>query len=212
MPAKITNVKWTARNLPNGISFDEQTGTFSGIPAEAGDFEVPVIVETNYGTSKEEIVTMSFEEKVLILKDLSYLIRLDYQYNGQSGYTEEFDLHDYFEMIGIPAFISLEDEGVTEVIYGFGKDLKQNLLLMPGSNYQYARIYYDIETGKISFVRTNKTSKTQSTVSFYLRIKTNKNDVILRLTVRTLPEKDIEAPEIYFDEWPSDWQDKIGEF
>ena len=62
MPPRIYRVRWSARNLPWGISFDEQTGTFSGTPEDVGDFEVPVMVETNYGASKEEIVTISINK------------------------------------------------------------------------------------------------------------------------------------------------------
>ena len=51
----INKVRWSASNLPYGISFDEATGTFSGTPEEAGEYVVPVSVETNYGSYKKDI-------------------------------------------------------------------------------------------------------------------------------------------------------------
>ena len=55
MPKQITRVRWSASGLPNGISFDEITGTFSGTPEETGQFSVPVTVETNYASDRKNI-------------------------------------------------------------------------------------------------------------------------------------------------------------
>ena len=58
MPPKITRVRWSASNLPWGVSFDEGTGTFSGTPEDIGEYTIPVTVETNYGISPTENVMM----------------------------------------------------------------------------------------------------------------------------------------------------------
>ena len=55
MPKKITSVKWTASEIPSGLSFNESTGTFSGTAANAGEYTVPVTVETNYGTDTKDV-------------------------------------------------------------------------------------------------------------------------------------------------------------
>lgn len=46
MPQQITRVKWTASNVPSGLSFD----------AEGGEYTVPVTVETNYGTATKDVM------------------------------------------------------------------------------------------------------------------------------------------------------------
>ncbi len=58
MPLNITQVQWSASNLPSGIEFNETTGTFSGTPHEAGDYVVPVTVQTNYGTDTKDVFIM----------------------------------------------------------------------------------------------------------------------------------------------------------
>ena len=55
MPKKITSVKWTASELPSGLSFDEGTGTFTGTAEEAGEYTVPITVRTNYGTDTKDL-------------------------------------------------------------------------------------------------------------------------------------------------------------
>ena len=62
MPKRITSIEWGASNLPSGLSFNTATGTFSGTPAEAGDYTVPVTVRTNYGEDTKN-VSISVEEK-----------------------------------------------------------------------------------------------------------------------------------------------------
>ena len=42
--------------MPWGVSFDEQTGTFSGMPDTAGEYTVPVTVETNYGRDTKDVL------------------------------------------------------------------------------------------------------------------------------------------------------------
>ena len=42
--------------MPWGVSFDEQTGTFSGTPDTAGEYTVPVTVETNYGRDTKDVL------------------------------------------------------------------------------------------------------------------------------------------------------------
>lgn len=62
MPRNIWRVQWSASGLPFGIKFDEDNGTFSGTPDEAGMYLVPVQVRTNYGTSPVENVAIVVEE------------------------------------------------------------------------------------------------------------------------------------------------------
>ncbi len=56
MPPRITRVRWSASNVPFGVSFNEATGTFSGTPEDTGEYTVPVRVETNYGTDTKDVV------------------------------------------------------------------------------------------------------------------------------------------------------------
>ena len=55
MPPNITQVQWSASNLPSGIDFNEQTGTFSGTPENIGEYVVPVQVQTNYGQDQKNV-------------------------------------------------------------------------------------------------------------------------------------------------------------
>ena len=55
MPPKITQVKWSAQNIPYGMEFSEVTGTFFGKPEVAGEYTVPVTVETNYGKDTKDV-------------------------------------------------------------------------------------------------------------------------------------------------------------
>ena len=55
MPPKITRVRWSAQSIPWGMRFDENTGTFSGTPEDAGEYTVPVTVETNYGSDTKDV-------------------------------------------------------------------------------------------------------------------------------------------------------------
>ena len=56
MPRNITEVGWgyTGR-LPNGISFNEATGIFSGTPTKVGEYTIPVTVWTNYGEDTKDV-------------------------------------------------------------------------------------------------------------------------------------------------------------
>ena len=55
MPKIITDVSWSATGLPTGVSIDEDTGTLTGTPSEAGEYTVPVTVETNYGRNSKNV-------------------------------------------------------------------------------------------------------------------------------------------------------------
>lgn len=56
MPPKITNAKWQLKGwLPEGLDFDNPTGTISGTPTEIGTFTVPIFVKTNYGEATEDV-------------------------------------------------------------------------------------------------------------------------------------------------------------
>ena len=55
MPKNITSVEWQAQDIPSGLAFDSQTGTFTGTGEEAGIFTIPVTVTTNYGTDTKDV-------------------------------------------------------------------------------------------------------------------------------------------------------------
>ena len=56
MSRNITEVDWGySGRLPNGISFDEITGTFSGTPTKVGEYTIPVTVWTNYGEDTKDV-------------------------------------------------------------------------------------------------------------------------------------------------------------
>ena len=55
MPKIITDVSWSATGLPTGVSIDKNTGTLTGTPSEAGEYTVPVTVETNYGRNSKNV-------------------------------------------------------------------------------------------------------------------------------------------------------------
>ena len=56
MPPRITEVQWGySGRLPSGISFKEETGTFSGTPTKAGEYTIPVTVWTNYGEDTKDV-------------------------------------------------------------------------------------------------------------------------------------------------------------
>ena len=52
----ISYSNWNAKNIPHGISFDAASGVFSGSPnVEAGEYVVPVSVQTNYGYDAKNV-------------------------------------------------------------------------------------------------------------------------------------------------------------
>lgn len=55
MPKQITSVRWEASNVPYGMAFNETDGIFSGTPDVAGNYTVPVTVETNYGRDTKDV-------------------------------------------------------------------------------------------------------------------------------------------------------------
>ena len=55
MPPKITRVKWSAQDIPWGLSFDETNGTFTGTPEDEGKYTVPVTVQTDYGKDTKDV-------------------------------------------------------------------------------------------------------------------------------------------------------------
>ncbi len=56
MPPKITKIRWSAKNIPYGLEFNENTGIFTGTPEDAGEYIVPVTIETNYGMDTKNVV------------------------------------------------------------------------------------------------------------------------------------------------------------
>ena len=56
MPKIITSVNWSAQNVPSGLSFDPQTGSFSGTPVGTGEYTIPVTVQTNYGEDTKDVI------------------------------------------------------------------------------------------------------------------------------------------------------------
>ena len=67
MPPRITRVRWKAAGeIPFGLDFDERTGTFTGEPEEAGEYVIPVSVETNYGKDTKDVT--------IIIEDSPYSV------------------------------------------------------------------------------------------------------------------------------------------
>ena len=59
MAAAITFVRWTAEDLPEGLTINENTGVISGTPtAPLGQYSVYVTVETNYGSDSKYITIL----------------------------------------------------------------------------------------------------------------------------------------------------------
>ena len=56
MSPQITRVRWSASSIPWGLKFNEQTGTFSGVPEDVGEYSVPVTVETNWGKDTKHVI------------------------------------------------------------------------------------------------------------------------------------------------------------
>ena len=85
MPPKITRVKWSASNLPWGISFDESTGTFSGTPEDdIGEFIVPVSVQTNYGIAEPKDVKIKIKTGSVKITNTSLTaVEIHYAYSHQ---------------------------------------------------------------------------------------------------------------------------------
>lgn len=55
MPKEITRVSWGASGVPDGLKFNESTGTFTGTALQDGEYVVPVRVETNYGSDEKDV-------------------------------------------------------------------------------------------------------------------------------------------------------------
>ena len=59
MAAEIKYVRWTAEDLPEGLTINEDTGVISGTPtAPLGQYSVYVTVETNYGSDAKYITIL----------------------------------------------------------------------------------------------------------------------------------------------------------
>lgn len=99
MPAQITSVKWTAQNIPSGLTLDEATGTFSGTATEVGEYIVPVTVETNYGTDTKDV-------SLNITSDLQITTKSLAKATNYSDYSQQMELNRtgdyYWEAEGLP--------------------------------------------------------------------------------------------------------------
>ena len=109
MPPKITRVRWSASSIPWGMSFNEQTGTFSGTPDDVGEYIVPVTVETNYGKDTKDVF-------INVLKSYSV-----YAIGGHAAqWSENAEPDEYgFRQLAIPETIRLSN-----LTYGFGAKTK----------------------------------------------------------------------------------------
>lgn len=64
-------VKWSANNLPEGLSLDSNTGIIRGTVEEAGDYRVELIAENKYGSTKSEL-TISIGDKLLLTPPMGW--------------------------------------------------------------------------------------------------------------------------------------------
>ena len=147
MPPNITRVRWSAGELPWGIDFNENTGTFSGTPDEPGEYVVPVQVQTNYGISPVENVN-------IIVEGVSYPVyaiganALTWS-NGASP-----DAQGFYPISIPPAYKLLEHSG------GFGA--KAN-----GGAYYFCGVkeFKNSQSGEISSVLSSASTPERMTVN-----------------------------------------------
>ena len=106
MPPRITNVKWRCNGwLPEGLLFDENTGTFTGTPHEVGEYTLPITVRTNYGEDTKDVV--------LVVEEFGYRVFVRPAYNFTSSTGSETDT-DFFYALDTPKFTAL-----SEYLHGF---------------------------------------------------------------------------------------------
>ena len=104
MQPNITQVEWSATNVPSGLSFNAQTGTFSGTPTTSGTYTVPVHVETNYGEDTKDVT--------IAVRTVAYEIP-DGEICILEGYPE--DVNNPTENLG--RFVEYETPRLTELVY-----------------------------------------------------------------------------------------------
>ena len=51
--------------LPKGLSFDSQSGTFSGTPTELGSFDISVVADDGAGNVFEQPLTLTVKKLVV---------------------------------------------------------------------------------------------------------------------------------------------------
>ena len=153
MPPRITEVQWgyTGR-LPSGISFKEETGTFSGTPTKAGEYTIPVTVWTDYGTDTKDvkIVVKTAEPEFYRIK-LSGRVPIDWEKNI-SVWSESVENLDVVKVVpnGDGFFLQLKTEewyqckynslsptGVTELPVSNVIDVAYGITIMSSNTYIY---------------------------------------------------------------------------
>ena len=146
MPPRITRVRWKAGGeLPFGLDFDERTGTFSGQPDEAGEYVIPVSVETNYGKDTKDVK--------IIIEDAAFPVyAIGNKASAWSGGAEPDE--EGFYPIPIPPAYRL-----SEHLNGFGAKTV-------GGAYYFCGVkaLKDSRSGEISSVLSNISTPERMTV------------------------------------------------
>ena len=192
MPPKITRVKWSAQDIPWGLSFDETNGTFTGTPEDEGKYTVPVTVQTNYGKDMKDVVVMVkrkypyYAYVPVFLKDASI-----------AGSTLIVNLRDFMlQNYDKESNICFYDNNIQNVEYYILGNIsywpfptssasptyklndimdrvitpEEYVISLRGTSYSF---YYDIQTGEMVFTALSNNNQTGDSIPITMYIKTN---------------------------------------
>lgn len=174
MPPKITRVRWSAQNLPWGISFNEKNGTFSGTPEDVGEYIVPVTVETNYGKDTKDVIILA-GERLQELRENNLFVDAT-----EKDLVYTFNLHDYMRAQGVNKTICSQDGGVNNITYRYYVNASTVETTLEDDWYVFngAQCFsYNTTTGEILLkhlkVTRNMKENYSSTIPFFLEIRNN---------------------------------------
>ena len=159
MSRNITEVAWGySGRLPSGISFKEETGTFSGTPTKVGEYTIPVTVWTNYGQDTKDV-------KIRVRPEGHEVYTIGANAQKWSGNAEPDE--DGFYKLNIPKVVRLKHiwEGcAAETSLGEWYLLGEGCYGFPSNDYdvtQPLKVPYD-DVIDISYATVNNGNPTQS--------------------------------------------------